>query len=62
MSIAPSVVADAIASAPAWALVSLTMPDDQLRMSGADELARWIVGRIDPQPLPDPKQMLLPLA
>lgn len=61
MNATPSIIAAAIETAPAWALVSLTMPDETLRHDGAAELARWIVQRIDPQPQPDTRQLGLPL-
>ena len=57
MPIAPSIIAAAIASAPAWALVSLTMPDDDLRERGTEELGGWIAERIDA----DQRQLGLPL-
>jgi hypothetical protein len=53
-------LAQAIQEAPAWALVSLTMPDEQLRQDGAAELARWITQRIN-QPYQDARQLGLPL-
>lgn len=37
-----SIIAAAIAEAPAWALVGLIMPDEQLREAGAEELGQWI--------------------
>lgn len=56
-----SIIAAAIADAPAWALVGLTMPDEQMRERGAEELARWIAERIDPRPAPDRRQLGFPL-
>lgn len=53
-------LADAIVSAPAWALISLTMSDEQLRQEGAHELAKWIAERVECLPL-DQRQMILPL-
>ena len=46
MTFTPSTIAAAIADAPAWALIGLTMPDPQMRERGAEELARWIAERI----------------
>lgn len=48
MPVATATIATALSDAPGWALISLTMPDDQLRDSGALELARWIAGRFKP--------------
>ena len=53
-------IAQAITTAPAWALVSLTMPDEQLRENGAHELARWITEQVEHTPT-DHRQMALPL-
>ena len=53
-------IAHAITTAPAWALISLTMPDEQLRQDGAHELARWITEQTEHQPT-DQKQLALPL-
>ena len=61
MTAATSIIAAAIADAPAWALIGLTMPDAQMRERGAEELARWIAERIDPTPTPDRRQLGLPL-
>lgn len=57
----PSIIAAAIADAPAWAIVSLTVPDEQLRHAAADELGRWIAERIDPPAISDRNQLHLPL-
>lgn len=54
-------IAQSIETAPAWALISLTMPDEVLRHDGAAELARWIARHLDPQPTPDARQLGLPL-
>ena len=51
MTANPSTIAAAIADAPAWALIGLTMPDPQMRERGAEELARWIVERVDERQL-----------
>ena len=61
MTASPSIIAAAIVDAPAWALVGLTMPDADMRERGAEELARWIVERIDPRPAADQRQLGLPL-
>ena len=47
MPASPSLIAAAIADAPAWALIGLTMPDEQMRERGAEELARWIAERLE---------------
>lgn len=47
MNVSPAVIAAAIVDAPAWALIGLTMPDEQMRERGAGELARWIAERIN---------------
>jgi hypothetical protein len=52
-------LAQAIASAPAFAIIALTMPDEQMRERGAEELARWIErSQVDQ---PDARQIALPL-
>lgn len=61
MTAPASTIAAAIADAPAWALVGLTMPDPQMRERGAEELARWIVERIEPSHAHDRRQLGLPL-
>ncbi len=50
MNANPAVIAAAIADAPAWAVIGLTMPDEQMRERGAEELARWIADRINGEP------------
>jgi hypothetical protein len=57
----PATIAAAITDAPAWAIISLSMPDEQLRYDGAAELARWIAQRIDPPAPCDNRQLGLPL-
>lgn len=59
-SIPQEAIAHAITTAPAWALVSLTMPDEQMRENGAHELARWITEQAEQQ-LTDQNQLALPL-
>ena len=61
MNATPTVIAAAINDAPAWALVSLTMPDADLLERGAEELARWIAQRLDAPQSPDRRQLGLPL-
>lgn len=46
MTAATSIIAAAIADAPAWVLVGLTTPDAQMRERGAEELARSIAERV----------------
>lgn len=53
-------IARAITTAPAWALVGLTMPDEQMRENGAHELARWIAEQASRTPA-DQNQLALPL-
>jgi hypothetical protein len=61
MPVETASIAAAIFDAPAWALVSLTMADDQLRESGALELARWIARRLNPPTIANADQLALPL-
>lgn len=56
MNASPAVIAVAIMEAPAWAVIGLTMPDEQMRERGAEELARWIADRINNHPCGDDRR------
>jgi len=55
----PSQIADALLNSAGWARMDLTAPDDRLREQAAKELALMIVGALDPQAEPDPRQLSL---
>lgn len=58
----PRQLSDAILTAPGWARVGITMPDQHMRQRAADELAATIVERLtraDQQP--DRDQLSLPI-
>jgi hypothetical protein len=50
MTATPNVIADAIANAPAWALLGLTEPASSLRADAARELADCIWEAIGAEP------------
>lgn len=51
-----------ILTAPAWARVGITMPDEEMREKAAAELALTIVERLSDFPaIPDRDQLMLPL-
>lgn len=55
-------ITDAILHAPAWAIVGLTMQDDQIREAAAETLALKIVETIEaPVVVNDPAQLRLQL-
>ena len=58
----PQQLSEAILSAPAWARVGITMPDERMREKAAHEVALSILDHINGTDcLPDPNQMALPL-
>lgn len=61
MHITPDAIAATISTAPAWALVSLTVPDEQLREDGAQELARHVYQTLYAPVRVDKDQLPLPL-
>jgi hypothetical protein len=54
-------ITNTLLSAPAWALIGLTVRDDQMRESAAAELADLIVRDIQPMASEDRDQLPLPL-
>lgn len=57
--IAAEQIADALLTSAGWARVGLTAPDERLRQQAAKELAVTVLDLIDPQPEPDPRQLVL---
>ncbi len=56
----PQQLSEAILTAPAWARVGITMPDEKMREKAAAELAHAIVDRLADYPaIPDPNQLSL---
>jgi hypothetical protein len=60
-TITPERICDLIATAPAWAKVSLTVPNDQLRRDGTLTLAEHIYGALFQPINRDVDQLTLPL-
>ena len=56
----PSSIAQALLSAPGWARVGITAPNERLREDAALELAKAVLGE-DPGEMPRDDQMRLPL-
>lgn len=54
-------ITNTLLSAPAWALIGLTVRDDQMRESAAAELADLIVQSVQPVAVQDRDQLPLPL-
>jgi len=54
-------IADILLSAPGWARVGLTMPDERIRVSAAEMLAVTILERLAEQPVEDARQLHLPM-
>jgi len=50
-----------ILTAPGWARVALTMPDEQMRERAADAIAATIIEKMSGEPGPDRNQLALPL-
>ncbi len=58
----PSYIAHSILTAPAWARLGITMPDERMRERAAEELALAIVARLEQPPtVYDASQIPLPL-
>lgn len=58
----PHLLSEAILTAPAWARVGITMPDERMRLRAADELALSIVERLaSGEPAIDRDQLSLPI-
>lgn len=58
----PAHLAQTILTAPAWARVGITAPNERLREQAAEELALAIVARLErPERVYDARQMALPL-
>ena len=58
----PHLLSEAILTAPAWARVGITMPDERMRIRAADELAASIVERLAEEPsVIDRNQLNLPI-
>ncbi|WP_051156880.1 DUF6771 family protein [Sphingobium yanoikuyae] len=55
-------ITDTLLRAPAWALIGLTMRDDQMREAAAAELAGLIVREIEPAVVVDRNQLILPMS
>ena len=56
-----SAIADALLAAPGWARVGLSAPTNRMREDAASELARVILGEIEPDAQPCREQDRLPL-
>lgn len=57
----PRELSEIILTAPAWARVGITMPDEEMREKAAAELALTIVDRLSDFPsIPDFNQLSLP--
>jgi hypothetical protein len=54
-------IAEAIATAPGWALVALTVPQDRLREAGQREVAQHVMQSIVGRVRDDAEQIPLPL-
>lgn len=50
-----------ILTAPGWARVALTMPDEQMRERAADAMTATIIEKMSGVPGPDRNQLALPL-
>jgi len=58
----PRELCEIILTAPAWARVAITMPDEEMREKGATELALTICERLSDFPaIADHNQLRLPL-
>lgn len=58
----PAQITDTLLKAPAWALIGLTVRDDQMREAAAAELAGLIVREIEPSVVVDRDQLILPMS
>lgn len=61
MPINPDTIANAIADAPGWALVGLTVPSERVREDAARELATHLYQRLYDAPIAAQGQLRLPL-
>lgn len=61
MAINAEQVVGALESAPAWAVLGLSVRSERLRHYARDGLARFLVERLNAQPPVDPGQLTLPL-
>jgi hypothetical protein len=61
MTIDPDAVTDAIATAPAWALLALTAPVQRLREDGRREVAEHVCARLCEASRANRDQLALPL-
>jgi len=59
MPLTPNVIANALETAPAWALVGLTMPQQHLREDARHEVAQHLVSALTHAD--DRNQLALPL-
>ncbi len=57
-----ALITDTLLKAPAWALIGLTMRDDQMREAAAAELAGLIVREIAPAAVENRDQLILPMS
>lgn len=57
-----ALITDTLLKAPAWALIGLTMRDDQMREAAAAELAGFIVREIESTSVEDRNQLILPMS
>ncbi len=60
-TITPERISDLITTSPAWAKVSLTMPNERLRQDGTTTLAQHIYGALFQPIQTDRDQLTLPL-
>lgn len=61
MTITPETIAEAISTAPAWAKVALTVPQERLRENARREMAEHVYGALYGSVEPDAAQLPLPL-
>ena len=61
MAINAEQVVEALESAPAWAVLGLSVRSERLRHDARDGLARFLVERLNAHPPADPGQLTLPL-
>ncbi|NML04261.1 DUF6771 family protein [Sphingomonas sp. G-3-2-10] len=59
---APAIISQAILESAGWARVALTVPDENMRLRAADEMAQTIIDRLEnPPPVQDERQHALAL-
>lgn len=61
MLITPIAIEDAITTAPAWALIGLTVPQERLRTDARAEVAQHLFRSLAGQERPSADQLALPL-